>query len=197
MIFHFNHVFFFFFPFPAFYGVIFKENEEAAFSNFYFWSSLGFSIAYAYSDILCTNTKIYILLALLLVSIAFYIKVELYFTCKNSKRKLEVENTNSNEEENKKPLTMEEEIKFHQSGAISWSNMQHWFSSFYKRWCVQPGRWSRHDETSRKYFIVNLWTIRFFEIKIFPLKEEIKCHKSNGVISRLNMQHLFSSFYAR
>lgn len=175
------------FSFPAFYGVIFKENEEAAFSNFYFWSSLGFSIAYAYSDILCTNTKIYILLALLLVSIAFYIKVELYFTCKNSKRKLEVENINSNEEE----------IKFHQSGAISWSNMQHWFSSFYKRWCVQPGRWSRHDETSRKYFIVNLWTIRFFELKIFSLKEEIKCHKSNGMISRLNMQHLFSSFYAR
>lgn len=50
---------------------------------------------------------------------------------------------------------------------------------------------------AEKYFIVNLWTIRFFEIKIFSLKEKNKCHKSNGVISRLNMQHLFSSFYAR
>ncbi|XP_054718882.1 UNC93-like protein [Uloborus diversus] len=61
----------------AFYGVIFKENEEAAFSNFYFWSSLGFSIAYAYSDSLCTYVKIYILLVLLIVAIVFYVTVEL------------------------------------------------------------------------------------------------------------------------
>ncbi|GFS29616.1 UNC93-like protein [Nephila pilipes] len=60
----------------AFYGVIFKENEEPAFSNFYFWSSLGFSVAYAYSDSLCTNVKIYILIVLLVFAIVAYTIVE-------------------------------------------------------------------------------------------------------------------------
>lgn len=73
------------FSFSAFYGVIFKENEEAAFSNFYFWSSLGFSVAYAYSDVLCTSTKLYILLVLLVISIISYIIVDLNFTCRDTK----------------------------------------------------------------------------------------------------------------
>ncbi|CAL1287426.1 unnamed protein product [Larinioides sclopetarius] len=72
----------------AFYGVIFKENEEPAFSNFYFWSSLGFSIAYAYSDVLCTAVKIYILIALLLLAIAAYVGVEFKNSCSENKRDL-------------------------------------------------------------------------------------------------------------
>ncbi|GBM49573.1 UNC93-like protein [Araneus ventricosus] len=72
----------------AFYGVIFKENEEPAFSNFYFWSSLGFSIAYAYSDVLCTAVKIYILIALLLLAIAAYVGVEFRHSCSKTERDL-------------------------------------------------------------------------------------------------------------
>ncbi|XP_055939287.1 UNC93-like protein [Argiope bruennichi] len=75
----------------AFYGVIFKKNEEPAFSNFYFWSSLGFSVAYAYSDILCTAVKIYILVTLLLLSIAAYIGVEFKHSCSKTERNLNIQ----------------------------------------------------------------------------------------------------------
>ncbi|XP_035223762.1 UNC93-like protein [Stegodyphus dumicola] len=61
----------------AFYGIIFAENADAAFSTFYFWCSLGFTVAFAYSDILCTSIKIYTLLGLLFVSVIGYIIAEI------------------------------------------------------------------------------------------------------------------------
>ncbi|XP_015917447.1 UNC93-like protein [Parasteatoda tepidariorum] len=73
----------------ALYGVIFKDNEEPAFSNFYFWSSLGFSTAYAYSNSLCTDIKIYILLSLLFIAITAYISVEVRFICKYKNHRLQ------------------------------------------------------------------------------------------------------------
>ncbi|RNA27739.1 UNC93 [Brachionus plicatilis] len=35
------------------YGVLFKSNQEAAFSNFRLWESVGFAVSYAYSNYLC------------------------------------------------------------------------------------------------------------------------------------------------
>lgn len=96
----------------AFYGVIFKENEEAAFSNFYFWSSLGFSVAYAYSDVLCTSTKLYILLTLLLISMALYVTVELNIACVATKRECEAVNAEFDDMDDLKSLPMKEEMEF-------------------------------------------------------------------------------------
>ena len=63
--------------FPAFYGVLFPTNQEAAFSNYRLWESLGFVIAFAYQDTLCTDTKLYILIVVLIVSILLYGVIEL------------------------------------------------------------------------------------------------------------------------
>ena len=57
---------------PAFYGVLFPTNQEAAFSNYRLWESLGFVIAFAYQDLLCTDIKLYILIVVLVVSISLY-----------------------------------------------------------------------------------------------------------------------------
>ena len=76
---------------------------------------MGFSVAYAYSDALCTSTKLYILLTLLLISIALYIAVELDF--KNTKENLK-ENT-CDEAKDKESLPMDEKIKFLDSNMIS------------------------------------------------------------------------------
>ena len=38
--------------YAAFYGVIFPAQEEAAFSNYRLWESLGYAIAFAYSGYL-------------------------------------------------------------------------------------------------------------------------------------------------
>ncbi|XP_023230363.1 UNC93-like protein isoform X1 [Centruroides sculpturatus] len=64
----------------AFYGILFKNNEEAAFSNYRMWESIGFSIAFAYSSYLCVELKIYILLGFLIVGIIGYLIIEMKFT---------------------------------------------------------------------------------------------------------------------
>ena len=38
------------FNLAAFYGVLFPESEEAAFSNYRLWESVGFIIAFAYTS---------------------------------------------------------------------------------------------------------------------------------------------------
>jgi predicted transporter len=56
--------------------MLFPGNEEAAYSNYRMWRSVGFILAYAYSSYFCTTTKIYILLALLLIGMGGYIIIE-------------------------------------------------------------------------------------------------------------------------
>jgi hypothetical protein len=56
--------------------MLFPGNEEAAYGNYRIWRSVGFILAYAYSPYLCTSTKIYILLALLIVGMFGYIIIE-------------------------------------------------------------------------------------------------------------------------
>lgn len=69
----------------ALYGVLFKDDEEPAFSNYRLWESLGFMIAFAYSNVLCVQTKMYILLCLLAVGISGYLSVEVRNNGRKSK----------------------------------------------------------------------------------------------------------------
>ncbi|MFT7803002.1 protein unc-93 homolog A [Arapaima gigas] len=60
----------------ALYGILFPDCKEAAFANYRMWESVGFVIAFAYSSFICLNIKLYILIAVLLVSMVFYCWVE-------------------------------------------------------------------------------------------------------------------------
>ena len=62
--------------FTAYCGILFPSREEAAYSNFRLWESLGFIIAYAYSSFICAFIKVYILLAMLLIGMTCYLVVE-------------------------------------------------------------------------------------------------------------------------
>ncbi|MBQ5154058.1 hypothetical protein EGM85_12460, partial [Macrococcus caseolyticus] len=59
------------------YGVLFRRNKEAAFSNYRLWESAGFVIAYAYSTHLCARMKLYVMMVMLLIGVAGYIVVEI------------------------------------------------------------------------------------------------------------------------
>uniref|UniRef100_A0A3Q2YBX6 Protein unc-93 homolog A n=1 Tax=Hippocampus comes TaxID=109280 RepID=A0A3Q2YBX6_HIPCM len=80
--------FFFFFldtvipPPLTLYGILFPAEKEAAFANYRMWESLGFVIAFAYSTFLCLEYKLYILLAVLLLTMVTYPVVE-YHEYKN------------------------------------------------------------------------------------------------------------------
>ncbi|KAK7864566.1 hypothetical protein R5R35_007335 [Gryllus longicercus] len=58
------------------YAILFPNMEEAAYSNFRLWQSIGFVIAFSYSHYLCTVYKLYIVLALLVVGVAGYLGIE-------------------------------------------------------------------------------------------------------------------------
>ncbi|GFX26278.1 UNC93-like protein [Trichonephila clavipes] len=61
----------------AFYGVLFKADEEAAFATFHVWYSLGFILSFAYSNHFCTSVKIYILMVMCTIGFLGYVKVEM------------------------------------------------------------------------------------------------------------------------
>lgn len=56
--------------------MLFPKDKEAAFANYRMWESLGFVIAFAYSTFICLETKIYILLSVLLLTAVTYPIVE-------------------------------------------------------------------------------------------------------------------------
>ncbi|GBL76420.1 UNC93-like protein [Araneus ventricosus] len=69
---------------PAFYGVLFKKDEEAAFGCYYVCNSLGWLIPFLISDYICTSIKIYMLLTVSTLGILGYLITErLYFKRKN------------------------------------------------------------------------------------------------------------------
>ncbi|KAI0227978.1 hypothetical protein LSAT2_021538 [Lamellibrachia satsuma] len=72
----------------ALYGTIFSDESEAAFSNYRMWESLGFIIAFAYSNSLCTNVKLYILTTMLVIGMAGYIYVEVTMNQKSASRNI-------------------------------------------------------------------------------------------------------------
>ena len=63
--------------FSALYGILFEKNEEAAFSNYRLWESMGFIFAYILQNTVCIHVKLWILLAVLTVGMAGYIAVEI------------------------------------------------------------------------------------------------------------------------
>lgn len=58
------------------YAILFPNMEEAAYSNFRLWQSIGFVIAFSYSHHLCTIYKLYVVMALLVVGVAGYLGIE-------------------------------------------------------------------------------------------------------------------------
>ncbi|XP_055362477.1 protein unc-93 homolog A-like [Betta splendens] len=60
----------------ALYGVLFPRDKEAAFANYRMWESLGYVISFAYSTFLCLEYKLYIVLAVLLLTAVTYPIVE-------------------------------------------------------------------------------------------------------------------------
>ncbi|XP_013773994.1 protein unc-93 homolog A-like [Limulus polyphemus] len=65
----------------ALYGVLFKSDEEATFSNYRLWESIGFSMAFAYSTYLCIDIKIYILLGFLATGMLGYLIIDIRMMC--------------------------------------------------------------------------------------------------------------------
>ncbi|XP_028401831.1 protein unc-93 homolog A-like [Dendronephthya gigantea] len=63
----------------ALYGVLFHDNQEAAFSNYRLWESLGFVISFALSSFICVRVKIYILIAVLVIGMILYAAVEVMY----------------------------------------------------------------------------------------------------------------------
>ncbi|XP_053316044.1 protein unc-93 homolog A-like isoform X1 [Spea bombifrons] len=79
----------------ALYGVLFDDHKEAAFANYRLWESLGFVIAYGYSTFLCVSVKLYILLAVLIVSMVLYECVELIELKKTPQTDMQSDNNGS------------------------------------------------------------------------------------------------------
>lgn len=53
----------------AYYGILFRGQEEAAFSNFRLFESCGSVITYSLSPMLCASTKIEAVFALMIIGI--------------------------------------------------------------------------------------------------------------------------------
>ena len=68
--------------FTAFYGVLFPYVQEAAFSNYRLWESVGFTFAFAYSNFLCVWIKLTILVSVLGIGMTGYFLTE--FRIRNS-----------------------------------------------------------------------------------------------------------------
>ncbi|CAD6220432.1 GSCOCG00005055001-RA-CDS [Cotesia congregata] len=67
-------------------GILFPGMEEAAYSNFRLWEATGSVVAYSYSSYLCTSTKLYVLIGILIVGVVGYGVIE--FSGKSSKVRL-------------------------------------------------------------------------------------------------------------
>lgn len=76
----------------AFYGVIFPAEEEAAFSNYRLWESLGLGIVFSYSTAFCTDVKLYILAGVLVVGMVGYLTIEILERNRSKREKLDQNN---------------------------------------------------------------------------------------------------------
>ena len=65
-----------FFDFAALYGVLFESDEEAAFSNYRLWESLGFIFAYILQTQVCIYSKLWVVLAVLGTGMMGYLCIE-------------------------------------------------------------------------------------------------------------------------
>ncbi|XP_077988187.1 protein unc-93 homolog A-like [Glandiceps talaboti] len=58
------------------YGILFSDNQQAAYSNYRLWESIGFATSFAYSLFLCVYIKLYILVGCLTLGVLLYFIVE-------------------------------------------------------------------------------------------------------------------------
>lgn len=58
------------------YGVLFEKSEEAAFSNYRLWESLGFILAYVLQITTCLYIKLWVVVAVLVLGMAGYLTIE-------------------------------------------------------------------------------------------------------------------------
>ncbi|GIY48314.1 UNC93-like protein [Caerostris darwini] len=65
----------------ALYGLMFPNDREAAFSNLYFWSFLGFFLSYSYANYFTVAVKINILLCFLLTGMLGYMIGQFKIKC--------------------------------------------------------------------------------------------------------------------
>ena len=61
----------------ALYGVLFENDEEAAFSNYRLWESTGFIIAFVLQTQVCIEAKLYVLLAGIAAGMIGYFAIEI------------------------------------------------------------------------------------------------------------------------
>ncbi|XP_035208452.1 protein unc-93 homolog A-like [Stegodyphus dumicola] len=66
----------------AFYGILFKKEEEAAFASFLLCVSLGYSLFFFFSNYVCISFKIYILLSVSSLGVLGYLKAESMYSQK-------------------------------------------------------------------------------------------------------------------
>ncbi|PRD31470.1 UNVERIFIED_CONTAM: UNC93-like protein [Trichonephila clavipes] len=71
-----------------FYGLLFKEDEEAAFASYYLFSSLGWTTSFLYSDHICTDIKIYLLLSTSFLGTIGYFLTERSYSLRKQKATL-------------------------------------------------------------------------------------------------------------
>ena len=69
------------------YGVLFKTNQEAGFSNKIFWKSVGSVLSFSLATALTTLEKLFVLLGFACSGIIFYIFVEIIESKKAKKDK--------------------------------------------------------------------------------------------------------------
>ncbi|CAH2034860.1 unnamed protein product, partial [Iphiclides podalirius] len=91
------------------YGVLFRRNKEAAFSNYRLWESAGFVVAYAYSTHLCARMKLYVMMVVLLIGFIGYIIVEILHKRKARRLKAIAENPVAAAEAAKQPPEEDDE----------------------------------------------------------------------------------------
>ena len=61
----------------ALFGVLFVDKQEAAFASYRMFYATGCAISFGYSYFLCVETKVYILAAMLTVSLVMYSVIEM------------------------------------------------------------------------------------------------------------------------
>ncbi|CAG5039159.1 unnamed protein product [Parnassius apollo] len=91
------------------YGVLFRRNKEAAFSNYRLWESAGFVVAYAYSTHLCARMKLYVMMVVLLIGFLGYTIVEILHKRKARRMKAIAENPVAAAEAAKQPPEEDDE----------------------------------------------------------------------------------------
>ena len=59
------------------YGVLFENDEEAAFSNYVLWESVGFILVFILQTQVCIEVKLYIVSGVIVAAMAGYFLLEI------------------------------------------------------------------------------------------------------------------------